>query len=493
MNITKFISFINEKNKTSLDASYYTYIDLWREYWKGNVSSFHTFKETGLDGAKHTRELFRMNMPKKACEDWASLLLNDKTTIALGDADSEKWLFGENQVGGLLKKLNFWPNANALVEKAFWSGTGAFVVNLRGMQIDGQNVIPSPDAEINIDYLDASCIIPLTVKHGRIVDVAFATDVMIRGQKLIYLQTHKLTNAGYVIENEFFSCEDEKVESPVYKNIEPEGFAKRFFTSSNIPLFAIFSPAVVKNIDGGTGLGMSVFSEALYAAKQVDTTFNNYHRDFYLGGKKVFYNKKLTQGYVTKSGEEITVAPDDVQQQLFYQSDDGCDIDGKRDIYEYNPSLRVEENSKAMQDALNYFSFKVGFGTHHYRFEHNGVKTATEYNGDRQDLVQNANKHQTQIENALIDVIRALLWAGKTVQGANVNIETDITINWDDSFIMDANTRRNIDKDDALSGFIPKWKYNVQWRGMNEEDAKAAVLEAQNESGASEQLGFGDI
>ena len=64
------------------------------------------------------------------------------------------------------------------------------------------------------------------------------------------------------------------------------------------------------------------------------------------------------------------------------------------DWHEYNPDLRTEQNGKAVQDALDYFSFKCGLGTRRYRFEASGVKTATEYTGDRQDMVQHANRHQ---------------------------------------------------------------------------------------------------
>ncbi len=493
MNITKFINFINKQTKQNIDSSYYANIDIWREYWKGYVPTFHTVKETGLDGAKHNRDLYSLKMPKKACEDWASLLLNDKTTITLKDKKTAKWLVGDGQITGVLGKIKFWKNANAIVERAFWSGTGAFVISLEDMKVENGEIIPFEQTKINIDYLDASCIIPLTVKHGKIIDVAFATDVFIKGKKYIYLQTHILTKNGYQITNQFYMCEDEKIKEPRYSQVNLDGVAKRILTKSTVPLFAVFSPGIVKNIDGGEGLGMSVFAEAIDAAKQVDIAFNNYHRDLYLGGKKVFYNRKLTKEYITSTGEVITIAPDDVQQQLFYQSDDSDDIDGKSDVYEYNPSLRVDENRKAVQDALNYFSFKIGLGTRHYQFDGGNITTATQYNGDRQDMVQNANKHQIALEDALIDVVKAILWCGKNIQGQDIDENTDVTINWDDSYIMDSGARRNIDKDDALNGFIPKYKYNMEWRGMSEQEAKEAVAQAQSESGTDEQLGFGDI
>lgn len=151
----------------------------------------------------------------------------------------------------------------------------------------------------------------------------------------------------------------------------------------------------------------------------------------------------------------------------------------------------MEDNSRAVQDALDYFSFKVGLGTHHYQFSSGAVKTATEYVGDRQDMVQHANRHQIPIEAALLQLFRAMLWAGKHLLGVPVDPDTAITINFDDSYISDSETRRQRDKEDALDGFIPRYWYNMEWRGMSEAEARQAVQEAANESGAGDALNFG--
>ena len=262
-----------------------------------------------------------------------------------------------------------------------------------------------------------------------------------------------------------------------------------FYTGSDQPWFALFSPAQLKNLDGGAGLGMAVFAEALDQARQCDLAFDNYCRDLYLGGKKVFYNKELLQPVSGMDGQLHLIAPDSIRQQLFVQTSGDPDKD---DWHEYNPDLRVSDNSQAVQDALDYYSFKVGLGTHHYQFNHNGsIATATQYIGDRQDMVQHANRHQIQIEAALLTFFRTLLWAGKTILGQPVDPDTSLTINFDDSYISAAETRRQQDKDDCLSGFLPKYRYNMEWRGMSEEEAKRAVQEAAEEGTSDDDLLFG--
>lgn len=357
------------------------------------------------------------------------------------------------------------------------------------LTVGNQTVLVSPEAQLWVDYLPAECILPITVKHGRVTECAFASVVTSGGRSYIYLQTHQLTGRGYQITNEYYTTQEEEGRA-IYRPAElPKGMLPSFYTGSDQPWFALFSPAQLKNLDGGDGLGMSVFAEALDQARQCDLAFDNYCRDLYLGGKKVFYNKELLQPVSGMDGQLHLIAPDSIRQQLFVQTSGDPDKD---DWHEYNPDLRVSANSQAVQDALDYYSFKVGLGTHHYQFGSNGsIATATQYIGDRQDMVQHANRHQIQIEAALLTFFRTLLWAGKTILGQPVNPDTQLTINFDDSYISATETRRQQDKDDCLSGFLPKYRYNMEWRGMSEEDARAAVQEAAEEGQSNDVLSFG--
>ena len=249
------------------------------------------------------------------------------------------------------------------------------------------------------------------------------------------------------------------------------------------PWFALFSPAAVKNIDGGAGLGMSIFAEALEEAQGVDLAFDNYREDIRLGHKKIFYSADICRKVVDDKGEAHSIPPDDdvVSQFVHLPGKEGS-LDQPNEYHEYNPDLRVEQNHRAVQDMLNLFSFKCGLGCHRYSFEDGKVTTATEYNGSRQDLVASANKNQIPIEGALISIIRAILWAAKNLQKAAVVPDTPISVNWDDSYITDAETRMAQMRDDALSGLLPRYKYLAARYGISEEDARRLAQEAKDES-----------
>lgn len=494
MNIQTFVAYLNKSKGWQIEGAYYSLITEWRDWWRGYYAPFHTVREMQLRGGACKRRMHSLRMPKRACEDWASLLLNDKTTLTVQDAATARWLLGEDagQTGGLLAQLGFWPHANELVELAFRSGTGAFVLSVENMAVRGGVAVASPDARLALDYLPAECILPITIRHGQVIDAAFASEVTVEGKSCIYLQTHQLGRDGYRITNEYFTSQNEGTEDEGYTPAKlPRGMAAGFSTGSSVPWFSLLRPAALKNRAGGPGLGQAVFAEAIDAAKMCDLAFDNYCRDLYLGGKKVFYSADLLKAHVGPDGTAHWDAPDDIRQQLFVQTPKS-DPDAPNDWHEYNPDLRTDQNGKAVQDALDYFSFKCGLGTRRYRFEASGVKTATEYTGDRQDMVQHANRHQIGIEAALQGIVRALLWAGRTLLGAAIDPDTAVTVNFDDSYITDSETRRAQMKDDCLAGFLPKYQYLMEWYGMSEDDAKNAVREAQSEANAAPALSFGE-
>ena len=466
------IQCLNKKYNVQIPTAYYTKIKEWRLWWEGYVKSVHSYRELGVDGKVRTRELYRLGMAKRITEDWASLLLNEKTTIVIENEQSRAWLLGaenEQGAGGVLEQNNFWAEGNELLEKAFAYGTGAFVARADGVKVtDEGTVIPSEDCKASIEYVDALSIIPLSVEKSRITEVAFVSTKIKRGKEYIYIETHtKGENGNYIIENELYSVNGTEIKkSDIDDNIAP-----KIDTGSPVPWFAFIYPNSTCNIKECNGLGMSVYANALDCLKAVDIAFNNFIKDFVLGGKKVFYNKSMLQ----TTGEGKTLTPDDVVQQLFQQVGDGMDFDAKQMVQEFNPSLRVAENKDGVQAQLDYLSFKCGMGTKRYQFNASGVKTATEYNGERQELVQHAQRHAIVLESALKTICKALLYIGKAFCNAPVDYETPITVNFEDGFVIDDVTAKESDRQDIRDGIMQHWEYRVKWYGETEEEAKAAI------------------
>lgn len=463
------VKYLNDKLRANIDTQYYADIRTWRLWWEGFVKEVHSYREMGVDNAPRERKLYRMQMAKRISEDWAALLLNEKTEIALEHAPSSLFLQGEDGTGGVLGDNNFWAEGNELIEKAFAYGTGAFVARAERAKVSTSGkVVADAGCKVGIEYVDALSIIPLTVYKSQIIECAFVSEFTDKGKKCCYLETHtKGENGNYIIENEYFMIDGGQLK----KADLPEGIAPQIDTGSELPWFAIFYPNITNNIRHNNGLGISVYANALDNLLGVDMAYNNMLKDFKLGGKKVFYNKNMLQ--VNSDGKTIT--PDDVAQQLFQQVGDGIDFDAKTMVQEFNPSLRVTENKDGIQAQLDYLSFKCGMGTHRYQFENSGVKTATEYTGERQELVQHANRHMIVLESALKALCRAILYIGKTFAGADCDPDTAIVIKFEDGFVIDDETRRERDRQDVREGLMNAWEYRVKWYGETPEEAQAAI------------------
>lgn len=489
MNIATVIDWLNHARGCHIDASYYKHVAVWTDWWRGLYKPFHQYNQLDPEGHVQARQLYSLRMAKKVCQDWAAILLNEKTQIIPKDRASAMFLLGDSDADdGELGRLHFWDCGNRLIEKAFYSGTGAFVVKARGMTVDTDgSVLSDAESKLVINYLSAQQIIPLSIHDGVIVEAAFASEEISKGMPHLYLELHEIEEDGtYQITNYYFRTANGTMDQEPL----PSGIAPVWHTGSPYPLFAIVSPNAVNNIEHNNGMGMAVYADALDALQGVDLAFNNFCRDFYLGGKKVFYNKSLIRHVSDGHGNTTTIAPDDVAQQLFMQMDgDAADLDEKELIYEFNPALRVAENKDGVQAMLDYLSFKCGLGTKHYQFNAGSVVTATQYMGDKQELIQNAAKHYIPVEAALKTVVRAALWVGREVMGAPVDPETAVTIQFEDSYIIDKESERERDRQDVRDGFMQKWEYRMKWYGEDEKTAKKMVSTEQTDD---EWMGFGE-
>ncbi|MGD9559350.1 MAG: hypothetical protein AB7V55_01935 [Oscillospiraceae bacterium] len=270
MNIHTTIEWINKTYGTGISSGYYRQIEAWRQWWAGHVKSFHRYREVDENGVGRERELYSLRMAKKVCEDWASILLTEKTRITLGDRASSDFLQGEDGCGGVLRQIGFWNEANALLEKAFYSGTGAFVMKLDGLSVDEDGtVLKSPNGSIRMEYLPAMCLVPLSHQYGQITEAAFVSQAAQRGKKQVYIELHLKENGRYIIENRCF----EERQGRLLECALPPGVAPRIDTGSPLPFFAVVRPNVVNPYDGtiriDTAIDSSGFEHGLTQLEQL--------------------------------------------------------------------------------------------------------------------------------------------------------------------------------------------------------------------------------
>ena len=473
MNYQLIIDYINRKYGKDVKKSVmYDHIAEWRHWLEGNVKNFHEFyKKMDLNDNDNKVKLHRhkTNMLLKGSEDWASILLNEKTRIVIEDENSNEFVMGKDELSGVFGDNDFWRNANELVATSRWSGTGAFEVYVRKMEMnddteseDYGNLISG--TSIGINYLSAEQIIPITYENAILREAAFVSERQVGGKTVSLVSVHLLNEKGtYDIESFYLD------ENGSY--IEKDGYGQVVHTGSPIPWFSLIRKSGVNIFDYDSPFGVSIISGAEDVLRGLDCAFDNFITDFKLGRKMVLMSSSM---FNTDENGKIQ-SPQEAEEQLFINAGDKI-LDGGM-YQEYNPSLRVAENAAGVQKMLDLFSMRIGLGAKRYVMEGSQINTttATQWVGERQEMIQNANKEMICIEKALKEVTKAILWIGKNVLGENVDPDSQVTIIFDDSYIIDADTERAQWISDLQLGIRSKAEFRMHFYGESEEEAKKHV------------------
>lgn len=482
------LKYLKSQGYNNISTNYYDFIENWEKWWRNEVDFHKYHDQTGKE-----RKMYSLGMAKRIAEDWASVLFTERDEITTEAKTKEQTEANNKYLSEQLKVLKVYKDLPTAIEKAMASGTAGAIVRIKHAKVDKQGKLYTDvRTKADIIYVSASQIIPLKVEHGEIIDVAFVSESNKGDKKEYYVETHelkyneKLKQDIYIMTNTYL---DENG-----NEIKKEGIAKNYTINSSVPLFSILKPAIANPVNENyniiNGLGFSAYGTALDQLIACDITYNNFVMDFYLGGKKVFYNQKITKtktrAYTDSDGnikeETYEVYPDDIAKQQWQTYGDE-QINLKKDpaITEYNPELRVEEDKAGIQFALNMLSFKCGFGTKYYEFNGSSVVTATQYVGDRQDLIVNANKHRKNVDDFVSGICKAILLLGRILFKKPVTEDCTVTITDKDGFMVDTETAKQEFRQDIAQGIRQPWEYRVKFLGEDKETAKAMVADEEIE------------
>ena len=163
-------------------------------------------------------------------------------------------------------------------------------------------------------------------------------------------------------------------------------------------------------------------------------------------------------------------------------------INEKKLVHEYNPSLRINENEKNINLSLNLLSFKVGLGKGYYKFENGTVVTATQYLGENKDLVGNAKKHRKALNEYCVGIARAILVLGRLVFEKNTDENDTIELTDKDGFLVSDEELQNQYRQDFQAGLMSKLTYLMKARGMSKEQAINEIKLINNDNPSLEDV-----
>lgn len=409
------------------------------------IDDFH--KRYTVNGEKY--EMARTGFAKKACEDDANLC--EVVDIILEDQPTSDYI---NEV---LERERFQKNLREQLELIAAEGTAAAYVRVVGADILETQELR--DGQIELVYVKPSGIFPLRIEKGVITECAFASESVVDNKTRTTIVLFELKNGKY------------KSTTVVLNDVGAEITGERIEVElDEVRPFAVLTTAAVNNLKGMNGYGLPKLYGAIPELKTVDLVFNVLFGDLDKADKMVLYNEALCQ--FDKDGKAIT--PNKQHKKIFVSMGKALPEQDTL-IQEINPEIRIDDITKSFELVLSLLSLKFGYGSRKYSFENGQIKTATEYIGTKQDSMQELNKQRQNLTDYIEDIIKALLWFSNAFNQTKYDIESEVRIGYDDSFIIDRQSELEAMRQDAQTFGLPKLvtyylqeKYNLSEEEANE-------------------------
>ena len=420
--------------------------------WYSNriIEDFH--KRKTLNGIPY--ELSRLNFGKRCCSDDANLC--EVLEINAGDGGQADY------VAAVLDGSKFNTQYRKQLEKTSADGTTACYIRLDNVTFMDDGSVQG--GEIKLNYVEADAFLPLTVDNDIVTEAAFSGSTLVKGRKQSTLVLFTIENGLYTAETHVFDDKGGEVKDK-----------ETIVQLGDVKPFAVMRNAEVNNLDDMEGYGLPKLWDAIPALKVVDLCYNVLFSDLDKAEKIILVNELLCE-FDDNGKPKMTTE----QKKLFVLVGEKLpDPQDEALIQEYNPEIRIDQITKAFELALSLLSMSFGYGTKKYSFENGQITTATEYVGERQDQMQELNRQRQEAIRYIQDICKAVMWFANTFQGKAFNLEQEILVDFDDSYITDKEAELERKRNDALSFDIPKltvW-YLMDAYSLTEEEATKLVKE----------------
>lgn len=429
----------------------YGIISVCNSWYKNEIiDNFH--KRTTIQGEEY--EIERMGFAKRGCADDANLC--EVISVNMGISDNEGTNEQTDAVNGMMETNRFNVMYRKQLERMSATGTVAAYVRLdNATHMDNGKV---KDGDICIQYCFAENYIPLTVVNDEVIEAAFTgTDVVKNGKKITLV---------------IFTCTDGIYKADTY-TFDKDGKETEYcgLQLGEVKPFAVMRVAEVNNLHNMAGFGLPKIYNAIPVLKKLDLCNMIMNGDLEKGEKLLLTNEMMINidANTGKPKEKSKL-----MRKLFIFLGEKVP-DQKSLVQEYNPVIRIEDITKTFELCLSLFSMMFGFGSKKYTFENGQIQTATQYIGERQDAMQDLNKQRQESIDYISGIIKAMLWFSNTFHGTSYDLDAEISIDFDDSYIEDKNTMVESMRADAVSfSDIPEFtiRYIAMRLNVDTEEAR---------------------
>lgn len=302
---------------------------------------------------------------------------------------------------------------------------------------------------------------------GECIGAVFKETIKSGGRYYTRLENHKFAAGQYIIENRAFeSSQSGNTGNAVeMKNIPEWAELAEEIVVDNVerPLFGYFRTPVANKADPNSGIGISMYADAVELIRQADVQWERIQWEFKSGERKIFGEQSQTN--LERFGKDRLYA----FGPFFSENGDL--------LHEFSPEYRDSNLYAGFQNILKQIEFNVGLAFGTISDPMSVERTATEIESTRQRMFTTIEGIKHNLESTLDGLIYAMsVMAG--LYGLAPAADYAVTYEWGDSILEDTTTKQLALADmrnDVAAGLIRPELYIMHKYNVTEEEALAMM------------------
>lgn len=302
------------------------------------------------------------------------------------------------------------------------------------------------------------------------------------------MRVYRITNKAFKSERKDVIGKECGMGETVWANLQEDAA----YQNIERPLFSVFKMPLSNNIDMGSPLGVSIFSNAQKELKSLDIAWTRLEDEIFDSQKQIFFgdalidepgmpvrSKYTANGVVDKAGKKMP---------RYVRIIPGSTLGDE--YHEVNPVLQTADRLSGIDHFLNLVGVKCGYSTGQFVLNGRTAQlTAAQVESDDRETIQLISQIRASLQVATDGLIYALdkyadIYNLSPVGTYEVSYQfQDITMNFDEDRLRHWQY--------VQSGKYPLWRFYMEYEGMTELEAKQLAQEARSENQSEPRL-FGE-
>lgn len=426
------------KVKTAVSDEMDKAMDLWLKIFTNNapwISKEVPSLQLGASIAEEFARLITLEMKSEVTGSKRAEFINEEYQKVLEDLKSELGLF--NAVGG-----------------------GFFKPFVKG-------------DKFYIDYIPQTDCKPLKFDSaGNITSIVFSSQIVKGEKRYTRLETHTLNGTDYIVENKVYVSEIYNTslgrqtslkEISEWSDLEE----KTIIQNIKMPLFAYYKVPLSNNIDPKSCLGPSVYHKAVDSIRKADIQASRLDYEYESAERSIYADVNALKNENGTAKRNKVVKTLDTGEDQFYK--------------EFSPSLRDEGFIRGQNKNKQEIEFQCNLAYGTISDPQAVDKTATEINASKQRSYSSVSQMQHSLERALKHLVYILDVYCDLYELCPAG-EYEVSAEWDDSIIVDAESEQRIIMLEVDKRLMSKKEYLMRRYGLTEEQAIEKLKDIEEEN-----------